>query len=293
MYVNLKQLKHLSAIKTDIRKDTRNRKILDQDIHHGIERLYKPVIEPLMQIVKERQTVPIAIELIKEQPAIEQPQIPAIEAPPTPQYSTLRLGRLADRYLKTPSLLYDHAYGIKPVEGSTSFRLGRMDVQIEGDDFTIDGIKYVGTEGLWKLLTLKNPRDVPSEDLDTYKEMLVQTKAFLIEGQDRVKCNRGDKYKTIIKPIADEWKATPYSTPCATPEPTQRKRARRDTVTGLGVVLIPSDPNELVARHRILFGAYQAGNTGVYNELQAINDKLLALGVFDIEMIRRLNKWRV
>jgi hypothetical protein len=119
--------------------------------------------------------------------------------------------------------------------------------------------------------------------------MLLQTKAFLIEGQDRVKCNRGDKYKNIIKPIADEWKATPYSTPCATPNPNQRKRQRRESVTGSGVILISSDPNELVAQHQILFGGYQAGNTGVYNELQAVNDKLLALGVFDIEMIRRLN----
>jgi hypothetical protein len=247
------------------------------------------VIEPLKQIVKVRQSAPIAIELIKERPAIEQPQLPAIEAPPTPQYGTLRLGRLADRYLKTPSINYDHAYGLKPIEGSMNFRLGRMDVQVDGDDFTIDGVKYAGTEGLWKLLTLKNPGDASPADLDTYKAMLLQTKAFLIEGQDRVKCNRGDKYKNIIKPIADEWKSTPYSTPCATPNPSQRKRIRRESITGLGVVFIPSDPNELVDRHRILYGAYQAGNTGVFNELQAVNDKLLALGVFDIEIIERLN----
>jgi hypothetical protein len=165
-----------------------------------------------------------------------------------------------------------------------------MDVRIDGDDFTIDGVMYKGTEGLWKLLTLKNPGDVSSEDLNTYKDMLLQTKAFLIEGQERrVKCNRGDKYKSIIKPIADEWKGTPYSTPCATPNPGQRKRIRRESVTGTGVVFIPSDPNDLVHRHRILFGAHQAGNTSLYNELQAVNDKLLALGVFDLELIQKLN----
>jgi hypothetical protein len=55
------------------------------------------------------------------------------------------------------------------------------------------------------------------------------------------------------------------------------------------VVFLPSDPNELVSRHKILYAAYQAGNTGVFNEIQAINDKLLELGIFNMEVVQKLN----
>lgn len=116
--------------------------------------------------------------------------------------------------------------------------------------------------------------------------MVIQTKGFLLKGQDRVKCNRHEKR---INPVADEWKSTCYSSPCRNSNPSQRKRERRDYVTSTGVVFIPSDSDDLVNRHRILFGGYQPGNTGVFNELQAINDKILIIEVFDIDMIRRLN----
>ena len=41
---------------------------------------------------------------------------------------------------------------------------------------------------------------------------------------------------------------------------------------GTGVIFLRSDPNELVYRHQILFEALQAGNTGVFNAITAIND---------------------
>jgi hypothetical protein len=293
MYINLNQLKRLTNLKASIHHQNRNQKLLYDDVHHELEQIYKPVIDPLKEIVNKPVIVPaLAIEPAPAIPAVESsPAIPAIEPPLPPTYQTLSLGILADRYLKTPVIQYDHAYGIKPIEGSVNFRLGRMDVKVDGDDFTIDEKKYKGTEGLWKLLTLKNPGNTSPEDLETYKEMLLQTKAFLLEGQDRVKCNRGQKYKTIIKPIADEWRAeTPYSTPCASPA--VMKRRRLQSVQGTGTVFLPSDPNELVARHKLLFGSFQTGNTGVFNELQAINDRLLQLDIFDYEMIQRLNKWK-
>jgi hypothetical protein len=293
MFVNVEQLKHLTNLKAKIHHQHRNQKLLYDDVHHELEQIYKPMIAPLKEIASKPVTVPaLAIEPAPAVPAVmPSPAIPAIEPPPPPTYQTLRLGSLADRYLKTPVMQYDHAYGIKPVEGSVNFRLGRMDVKVDGDDLTIDEKKYKGTEGLWKLLTLKNPGDTSPADLETYKEMVQQTKAFLLEGQDRVKCNRGQKYKTVIKPIADEWKAdSPYSTPCASPA--VMKRRRLDSVQGTGTIFLPSDPNELVARHELLFGSFQAGNTGVFNELQAINDRLLQLGIFDYEMVQRLNKWQ-
>ena len=156
-----------------------------------------------------------------------------------------------------------------------------MDLKIEGDDFEIDEQRYKGTEGLWKLLTRRTPGEVSEDDMATYQDMVKQTRAFLREDKDIVKCNRSEKYKDIIKPIYDEWKS---STPQLPPQPIKRRR-----IAGTGVVFLSSNPDELLARHKLLFGANQTGNTGTYNELQVINDKLLDLGVFDMELARRLN----
>ena len=362
MLVNFNELKRLSSIKNDIKQGNRSKKVIDLDTHHEMEKLYKPVIDPLQEIAKDQKAISRAIELgpsiqpLSDSVGIEAEQIPlAIE---DSKYETLRLGYLADRYLKIPSIQYDHAYGIKPVEGSMNFRLGRMDVKIEDNDFIIDEEKYKGTEGVWKLLTLKNPGRASSDDLETYEKMMTKTKAFLLEGQDRVKCNRGNKYKNIIKPIADKWKeSTNYSSPRTTPNTSRSgqihsgsnvssrsgqihsgsnvssrsgqihsgsnvsslrsssrpvSRSRTDNFSGspstsnpsgFGMtkprkvqsvlpplpIFLPSDPDELVDRHRVLFGAYQAGNTGVFNELQAINDKLLELGIFDLEIIENFS----
>ena len=322
MYMNLNELKRLKSIKTNINNEHRHKKLIDRDLYDEVDRWYKPVIEPLkaiadmpapiLSIPTSSAITPIlpAIEESKNIPPIQSPvDVPALEPI---KYDTLQLGVLADRYLKTPANLYDHAYGIKPVEGSVNFRLGRMDVKIQRNDFIIDDEHYEGTEGLWRLLTLREPGVQSADDMETYKRMMLKTKAFLKENSNHVKCNRGSKYKNIIKPIADEYKSTPYSTPLAspiharssplstiqnssTPQLTplvhaDKKRRRFNDYTGTGVVYIPSDPNELVDRHRILFGAFNAGNTGVFNEINAINDKLLELGIFDTNIIQRLNR---
>ena len=295
MFVNFNELKQLSSIKNDIKQENRSKKVIDLDAHHEMEKLYKPVIDPLQEIVKDQKVISRAIEL---GPSIQPIGIQTEQTPLAIEditYKTLRLGKLADRYLKIPSIQYDHAYGIKPVEGSINFRLGRMDVQIEGDDFIIDEEKYKGTEGVWRLLTLKNPGSASPDDLETYEKMMTKTKGFLWEGQDRVKCNRGNKYKTIIKPIADKWKGVFRSragsfsgSPSTYPSGSGMVKPRVVKPVPLAIFL-PSDPNELVDRHRVLFGAYQAGNTGVFNELQAINDKLLELRIFDLEMIGKFS----
>ena len=155
MLVNFNELKRLSSIKNDIKQDNRSKKVIDLDTHHEIKKLYKPVIDPLQEIVKDQKAISRAIEVGPSIQPLSYLQTPVgIENEPIPlaiediKYKTLRLGILANRYLKIPSILYDHAYGIKPVEGSTNFRLGRMDVQIEGDDFIIDEEKYKGTENV-------------------------------------------------------------------------------------------------------------------------------------------------
>ncbi|CAF2097920.1 unnamed protein product [Rotaria magnacalcarata] len=73
------------------------------------------------------------------------------------------------------------------------------------------------------------------------------------------------------------------------PEPEYESESEYDSTSadeevigkGLHTIFLPSDRNELVKRHQILFLEMQAGNTGVSNEFQAITDQLIKYGLLD------------
>ena len=55
----------------------------------------------------------------------------------------------------------------------------------------------------------------------------------------------------------------------------EQERRRSNSIsdpTSSGVIIIPSDINDLVERHQLLLPGYKAGNTGVFNEIQAIDN---------------------
>ena len=58
-------------------------------------------------------------------------------------------------------------------------------------------------------------------------------------------------------------------------------RYNRKKYEGKGVIVIPSDPNALLARLDLLLATQEAGHTGVGNELVSICDELKRQGVLD------------
>ena len=58
---------------------------------------------------------------------------------------------------------------------------------------------------------------------------------------------------------------------------------------GIGVVVIPSDPNALLERLDLLLSSQEAGRTGVGNELVSICDELKRQGVLDTKTYKTLN----
>ena len=216
-----------------------------------------------------------------------------------PRYNTLTLGAISERHLKTPALKFDHAYGIKPVQGSTNFKIGETEVQIEGNDLIVDDNRFEGTEDVWKLLTLKDPGaigDYSDDDVKIYSKLLSITKPFLREDGMLPKANRGLKWKNIMKDLYTAYSRSSIRDKIILIRAVQRRlsrcdrtRSESDYPSGSGVIFLPSDPNELVQRHKLLFGSYNAGNTGVFNELQAIIDKLLSADIFDKDLGMKLN----
>ena len=166
-YIDVKKKSDLVNLRKTIQKRFLDEKIGDQNIYKETAKFYKPLIEPLQKIAEKSVEKPP--QIIQNVPAIEaspQSQIPAIEQPSASHDNMINLGSFSDKYLKMLTVKeFDHAYGIKPVEGSSTFRLGRKDVRIDGNNLIIDGKHYVGTEGVWKLLTLKDPGQTSPEDM--------------------------------------------------------------------------------------------------------------------------------
>lgn len=295
-YVNIKEKSDLVNIRKILQKRFLNEKLGEQDIHQENIKRLQPLIEPIKditthqkEILQSQSAIPV-ITMSRTPLAIE--DVPA--SPSTPGYN---LGKISEKYLKGifSHGKYDKAFGIKAIEGSTDFKLGNKIVKIAGNNLIIDGHQYIGTEGLWKLLTLKKPGEVSSNDYNNYKKIMFQTKAFLKDDGSSVKANKGDKYDLFVKPIYNDYKLLEDIKKTASEVRQKARTPRRSSVgdtlniSGTGFKFLPSDPDELVNRHRILFSEIKSGNTNVFNELQAINDELLRLRIFDKDLIESLN----
>ena len=204
--------------------------------------------------------------------AVQFPQYPSIEAyeaPSAEDVSTLELGEIAAAYLQqyaSNKKLTDTTFGIHSKDGV--FYVGKEPITIQGDDITVMDKTYDGTPGLWELITMKDPNEsiYYDKDLRNYAEILHATNAMsLPNNPNKPKSNRGEKWK-IIKPI---WEATKGK-------------------IGKGVVVIPQDPNALVEMLSLRIASFQAGNTGVRNEIVSICDELLRQGVVNSEQYKNL-----
>ncbi|KAK7590536.1 hypothetical protein V9T40_002149 [Parthenolecanium corni] len=98
----------------------------------------------------------------------------------------------------------DVHYGIRSENGN--FFIGNTRVDIVGDDLIFEtGKRYIGTKGLWELLTNTKPHkdNYKESDLNTYGEILVNTYAYKRNNDPdgKVKNIKGSKYSDVIRPI--------------------------------------------------------------------------------------------
>ena len=112
-----------------------------------------------------------------------------------------------------------------------------------------------------------------------------ESKACLNEKGAVLVAGNMKKYNNVIKPTVIAIKN--YFSKKAVEEIRQtqveQERRRSNSISGplgSGVIIIPSDINDLVERHQLLLAGYKAGNTGVFNKIQAINNRLLNEGIF-------------
>ena len=142
---------------------------------------------------------------------------------------------------------------------------------------------------MWRLLTLKDAGKFEDYTVDVrhaYIDIMNKTKAHLNEkGRLHIApCSK--KYIDVIKPVflafnkIESKRASEKIRQTQVEQERQRSKSISDP-SGSGVIIIPSDINGLVERHQLLLAGYKAGNMGVFNEIQAINNRLLNEGIFD------------
>ncbi|KAL4083538.1 hypothetical protein QTP88_028854 [Uroleucon formosanum] len=108
------------------------------------------------------------------------------------------------------SLPEKNAFGINYNKLTKQHSIGKEIIKFNLDNIILKGKEREITPGMWCLLTqsdVPNPKDYTKEDLDKYKQILIETDS-IYKNNDRstgkAKSSGGDKYMRLIRPI---WKA--------------------------------------------------------------------------------------
>src|SRR5688572_1551806 len=261
--------------KKNIQQNFLSEKLGDIGRQRELTKLYKPIVDSQSTISKEQNAL---LSTIKENlaatsnalqalPASISSTIKAIQYPSKKgkDGSTLQFGDIATPYMlrhASKDKTTDKIFGIR-TKGE-KFYIGDAPITIQGDDITVVGKTYAGTQGLWELMTMEEPNNFDEKDYSDYSEILRATNAMRQEkNPNKPRSSAGLKWNNIVKHI---WEAK----------------------TGEGVVVIPQDINALVPMLSLRLASFQAGNTGVRNEIVGICEELLRQGVIDSEQYKNL-----
>ena len=150
-------------------------------------------------------------------------------------------------YLKKfPAAQRDRYFGIE-IENQEA-KMGKEIIDIMDDNsIKVEETEYKATPGLWRLIMMNDPTDYTEHDLETYKELLIQTEAFDNPHTHKGGAARTKKYKFIRELLAEK--------------------------EGQGIFL-PGDIKGLTSKLHLLLAEYREGNTTTRNEIVSISDEL-------------------
>ena len=273
-------VKEYLELKKNIRDNLLSERIGEQQLQTDLSKFYKPITETqkattreitegLKPIKEGIEKIPEAIQTIVEEEEEEEEHEEDEEL----------VGDIAYYYLNIPNP--DKDFGISK-KGKDRY-IGKEHVIVKNNNIFLPklGEEFIGTDGLWELLTSKNPQNFSDKDYDDYEDLMIMTNALHRDNDENNPHPKGNhkshKWVNIIRPI---W---------------YRKKSRiifpkkKKGYDGEGVVVIPSDPNALLERLDLLLASQEAGHTGVRNELVSICDELKRQGVLDMKAYKKLN----
>ena len=276
-------VKEYLELKKNIRNNLLSERIGEQQLQTDLSKFYKPITETqktttreitegLKPIKEGIEKIPEAILTIGEEEEEDEEE--------KHEEDRELVGDIAYYYLNIPNR--DTDFGI--IKKGRDHFIGKEHVIIKDNNIFLPklGETFIGTDGLWELLTSKNPQNFTNEDEDMYEDLMVMTNALHRDNDEDNPHPKGNhktfKWLNIIRPIWYRNKRGVYRFP-----------KKKEGQEGSGVVVIPSDPNALLERLDLLLASQEAGHTGVRNELVSICDELKRQGVLDTKAYKKLN----
>ena len=276
-------VKEYLELKKNIRDNLLSERIGELQLQTDLSKFYKPITETqkattreitegLKPIKEGIEKIPEAILTIGEEEEEDKEE--------EHEEDRELVGDIAYYYLNIPNR--DPDFGITK-KGRDHF-IGKEHVIIKNNDIFLPKFNetFIGTDGLWELLTSKNPQNFTNEDEDMYEDLMVMTNALHRDNDEDNPHPKGNhktyKWLNIIRPVWNRNKRGVYRFP-----------KKKEGQEGKGVVVIPSDPNALLERLDLLLASQEAGHTGVRNELVSICDELKRQGVLDTKAYKKLN----
>ena len=276
-------VKEYLELKKNIRDNLLSERIGELQLQTDLSKFYKPITETqkattreitegLKPIKEGIEKIPEAILTIGEEEEEDEEE--------KHEEDRELVGDTAYYYLNIPNR--DPDFGI--IKKGRDHFIGKEHVIIKDNNIFLPkfGETFIGTDGLWELLTSKNPQNFTDEDYDMYEDLMVMTNALHRDNDEDNPHPKGNhktyKWLNIIRPIWYRNKRGVYRFP-----------KKKEGQEGKGVVVIPSDPNALLERLDLLLASQEAGHTGVRNELVSICDELKRQGVLDTKVYKKLN----
>ena len=159
------------------------------------------------------------------------------------------LGPYTEEFLNkysTRSNEIDTIFGIRYENGP--WMIGNKQIKIdEYDDIRIDDELYVGTPGLWSLITSKTPTNYTDYDLQRYKELLYETSALHQHYNSKdpyPRASRSTKWKHILGPIWNEFQMSGMTPPSPPMNSSKTSFYNNDTDSLDGTIVDDDDRND-------------------------------------------------
>ena len=205
-----KMIEDYLALKKRIKERNIKERMGDLAYRDELEETFKPLVDS-----NERFTQDIINELkpLSDELADIKKNILTVEDPSTrPKIGSKRKlvssnGPLTDGFLhKYMNSKVDKVFGIR--YENDNFMIGDKIVQFQGDNIVIDGEVYIGTPGLWSLITDKEPNHFNADHYEQYKELLHETQVLyrnFDSASSYPRANKSRKWKKILAPIWDDF----------------------------------------------------------------------------------------
>ena len=151
-------VKEFLELKKNIRDNLLSERTGEQQLQTELTKFYRPITETQKATAREitEGLKPIK-EGIEKLPQAMQPIGEATGEAPEEDEEDESVGAIAKKYLNIPQEYRDITFGVRKENGH--HYIGNKHVIIKDDDIIIkeDGDRFIGTAGLWGLITSKDP----------------------------------------------------------------------------------------------------------------------------------------